>query len=66
LLKRSSCGADFENRLYRAAIALILDGAIDVVEWMEADVPIERKPSLRVQVAREWLSTIRAAASARS
>src|SRR5919106_4707232 len=49
---RSSCDADFENRLYGAATALVLDGAIDVVERIEADVTIERKPSLRVQVAQ--------------
>src|ERR671913_1108574 len=48
----ASCDADFEDRLDRDAIALVLDGAIDVVKWIETDVSIERKPSLRVQVAQ--------------
>src|SRR5919106_5255097 len=52
LVMTASCDADFEDRLERDAIALVLDGAIDVVERIEADVPIERKPSLRVQVAQ--------------
>jgi hypothetical protein len=51
MMHAQSCGGHFEDRFDRDSLTLVLDGAIDLSEWVKVHELVERKPTLRVQVA---------------